>query len=340
MQGPTIGEIIPLLLVTFQQIGGQQVLQPLTNSINQFTINLGNAAPKIIAALILLGIGLLVGRILGWVVRKIAEKLNIESYWNRTSLGQQVSKSGWTFPKIISTAARWFVYMFFISAAVNVLEFTQLSQAMNAVWLWLPNVIAFVIILVTGALIADFIGRWIQRELPARGVAGGRVIGLVATAIMYAIVFVVAVTQLKIGEAVLSSVISALVWGIAAAITIGVGVGLAYGLKEAFPAIIRGTTIIQPTLKPGQRISIDGKIGIVQQAGSFSIIIKDEQGRTVVIPTNRIADKEIIIESGPTPDIQENVFGEAPSIGDGGGKDRREPMGETSRTYKDTSAAA
>ena len=138
------------------------------------------------------------------------------------------------------------------------LEFTQLSQAINDVWLWIPNVVAIIIILVIGALIADFVGRWMQRELPARGVVGGKAIGLIATGILYAIVLVVATTQLQIGEAILNSVISALIWGMAAAIAIGVGVGLAYGLREAFPAMIRGTTQIQPTLKQGQRVTIGG----------------------------------------------------------------------------------
>jgi small-conductance mechanosensitive channel len=192
-----------------------------------------------------------------------------------------------------------------------VLEFTQLSQAINDVWLWIPNVVAFIIILVIGALIADFVGRWMQRELPTRGVVGGKAIALVATGILYAIVLVVATTQLQIGEAILNSVISALIWGMAAAIAIGVGVGLAYGLREAFPAMIRGTTQIQPTLKQGQRVTIGGvTTGTVQEAGSFSVILKNDQGKTIVIPTKNILDKEIVIESGPAPATQEKAVEE------------------------------
>jgi preprotein translocase subunit YajC len=192
-----------------------------------------------------------------------------------------------------------------------VLEFTQLSQAINDVWLWIPNVVAFIIILVIGALIADFVGRWMQRELPARGVVGGKAIGLIATGILYAIVLVVATTQLQIGETILNSVISALIWGMAAAIAIGVGVGLAYGLKETFPAMIRGSTQIQPALKQGQRVTIGGgTTGTIQEAGSFSIILKDDQGKTIVIPTKNILDKEIVIESGPAPATQEKAVEE------------------------------
>src|SRR5918997_144075 len=294
-----------------QQAGIQSVIEPITNSLNQFATTIAEAAPKIVAALILLGIGLLIGRIIGWIVRKVAEKMNLDRYWSRTGIGESVSRAGWNLTRIISVAARWFVYLFFISAAVNVLEFTQLSQAINDVWLWIPNVVAFIIILVIGALIADFVGRWMQRELPARGVIGGKAIGLIATGILYAIVLVVATTQLQIGEAILNSVISALIWGMAAAIAIGVGVGLAYALRETFPAMIRGTTQIQPTLKKGQRVTIGGTTtGTVQEAGSFSIILKDDQGKTIVIPTKNIVDKEVVIESGPAPATQEKAVEE------------------------------
>ena len=303
-------QIILILLSTFQQASAQSFAQPITNSLNQLATTIAQAAPKVVAALILLGIGLLVGRVIGWIVKKVAEKMKLDHYWSRTGIGESVSRAGWNLTRIISVAARWFVYLFFISAAVNVLEFTQLSQAINNVWLWIPNVAAFIIILVIGSLIADFVGRWMQRELPARGVVGGKAIGLAATGILYAIVLVVATTQLRIGETVLNSVISALIWGMAAAIAIGVGVGLAYGLREAFPAMIRGSTQIQPTLRQGQRVTIDGKTGIIQQAGSFSVILKDDEGKTIVIPSKNIIDKDIIIESGPSPQIQERAVEE------------------------------
>src|SRR5918911_725325 len=310
-------QILAIFVVTLQQAGVQSFAQPITNSLNQFATTIGQAAPKIVAALILLGIGLVVGRVIGWIVKKVAQKMKLDHYWNRTGIGESVSRAGWNLTRIISVAARGFVYLFFISAAVNVLEFTQLSQAINDVWLWIPNVVAFIIILVIGALIADFVGRWMQRELPARGVVGGKAIALVATGILYAIVLVVATTQLQIGEAILNSVISALIWGMAAAIAVGVGVGLAYGLRDAFPAMIRGSTQIQPTLKQGQRVTIGGISGTIQEAGSFSIILKDDQGKTIVIPTKNILDKEIIIESGPQPAIQERVMEE----GRGGASD-------------------
>lgn len=295
------------LFVTTFQTAGTEISNSLMDSLNEFGAQVVDALPNIVAALILLGIGYLIGKVAGMVIRRVSTKLNLDEHWNKTGIGQSTVSSGWSMSRILSTAVKWFIYLFFIAAAVNVLQFQQVSEAINQVWLWIPNVIAFIVILVVGSLIVDFVGRWLQRELPRRGMVAGKTIGLAATGILYAIVITVAVTQLGIGETILNSVITALVWGIAAAVAIGVGVGLAYGLKDTIPSMIRGSTVIQPTLKPGQKITFDDVTGTVVEVGAFSVILKDKQNRTIVIPTNSLVDKRILIESGPNPETQEDI---------------------------------
>lgn len=298
---------ILLLLTTFQTAGVEQISNPITDSLNDFGAQIVDALPNIVAALILLGIGYLIGRLAGLASRKISSKMNLDEYWNRSGIGKATISSGWNMSRILATAVKWFIYLFFIAAAVNVLQFPQVSEAINDVWLWIPNVIAFIIILVVGSLIVDFVGRWLQRELPRRGMVAGKTIGIAATGVLYAIVLAVAVTQLGIGETIMTAVITALVWGIAAAIAIGVGVGLAYGLKDAIPSMIRGSTVIQPTIKTGQKITVDDVTGVVVEVGTFSVILKDPKNRTVVIPTSSLVEKRIVIESGPEPETQEDI---------------------------------
>lgn len=302
-----------VLLTTFQAAGTggipSNIMGPVSNSLSELGTTIGHAIPNIIAALILLGIGYLTGKIAGWVVSSIIKKLNLDRYWSRSGIGQATASSGWNMPRIFGTAAKWFFYLFFIAAAVNVLQFAQVSQAINNVWLWIPNVVAFLIVLIIGSLLADFVGSYIQRELPRRGFIAGKTIGLVTTGILYAIVLTVAVTQLGIGQAILNSVITAMVWALAAAVAIGFGVGLAYGLREAIPSVIKGNTLIQPSIKQGQRISINGHRGTVQEVGAFSVILKDEEGKTVVIPTKNLTEgEEIVIEAGPKPETQERMM--------------------------------
>jgi hypothetical protein len=51
--------------------------------------------------------------------------------------------------------------------------------------------------------------------------------------------------------------------------------------------------------------SIYGHTGTIRQAGAFHTIMYNEAGETVVLPTKSVADKEIIIETGPQPEIPE-----------------------------------
>ena len=299
-----------LLMLATLQVGsvGNDIAGPVMNSLNELGTTTAHALPNVIAALILLGIGYLVGKIAGWVVGKIVKTLNLDHHWSRSGIGQATAGSGWSMSKIFGTATKWFIYLFFIAAAVNVLQFPQVSQAINNVWLWIPNVIAFIIVMVVGSLLVDFVGSWLQRELPKRGIIAGKTIGLAITGILYAIVITVAVTQLGIGQTILNNVITAMVWGLAAAVAIGFGVGLAYGLRDAIPSMIKGNTMIQPSLKQGQKISTNGTTGTVQEVGAFSVILRDDEGRTIVIPTKNILDKELVIESGPRPETQEKVL--------------------------------
>jgi Mechanosensitive ion channel, conserved TM helix len=299
------------IMLSTLQTSSTEVMTPALNSLNQFFAQVVEAIPRIIAAGIILLIGYIIGRGVGWAISKVLDKMNFESTISKTGIGQAVSRSGWSMSRIISTAARWFIYIFFITAAVNALQFTQLSQALQSIWLWIPNLIAFIIIIIIGSIIADFVGNWAQRELPARGVPGGKIIGLGAKAILYAIVFVTAITQLQIGAGILNMVIAALVWGIAGAIAIGVGVGLAYALKDLLPSLMYGMTNVRSILKPGQKVNFGGRVGTIKQAGAFHVILEDDKGLTVIVPTKQIAEKEIQIESGPEPEIPEKMVEEA-----------------------------
>jgi hypothetical protein len=293
------------LASTVMQVNATSVLSPALTSLNSFFAQVIAAIPRVIAAGIILLIGYIIGRGVGWAIAKILEKTKFEPTMQRTGLGQAVTRSGWSMSRIISTAVRWFIYIFFITAAVNALQFTQLAQALTNIWLWIPNLVAFIIILVIGSIIAEFVGNWAQKELPARGVPGGKAIGIAAKGILYAIVFVTAITQLQIGAGILNMVIAALVWGLAGAIAIGLGVGMAFGLKDLLPSLIHSSANVESTLKRGQKIRFDGRTGTIKQAGAFHIILENEEGKTVVVPTKLIADKEIIIESGPEPETPE-----------------------------------
>ena len=68
-----VSQVIHLLAVTLQQLGLETFTTPITNALGDFATTVAQAAPKIVAAVVLLAIGLIVGRAIGWVVKKVAQ---------------------------------------------------------------------------------------------------------------------------------------------------------------------------------------------------------------------------------------------------------------------------
>ena len=76
-------------------------------------------------------------------------------------------------------------------------------------------------------------------------------------------------------------------------------------LKIYFLELCIVTTNIHSTLKPGQKIRLEKHSGTIKEVGAFQIILENEEGQTVIIPTKSIIDKDIIVESGPAPETPE-----------------------------------
>ncbi len=53
------------------------------------------------------------------------------------------------------------------------------------------------------------------------------------------------------------------------------------------------------------KLRLNGHSATIKQARAFHIIMENDARETVVLPTKSIADKEIIIELGPQPEIPE-----------------------------------
>ena len=124
-------------LHTPKKVSVEFLYEPGIEALTAFATGVAESAPKIIAAVILLIIGLIAGKVIGKVIEKFASKLlqkvnkNNDNN-NDDSLTQTTSSRDSS--KLIAASVRWFVYLFFIIAAINALEFEQLSTALTDLW--------------------------------------------------------------------------------------------------------------------------------------------------------------------------------------------------------------
>jgi len=303
---------ISILLITFFTVGAISeqtafaqessinfLYEPGIEALTSFATGIAEATPKIIAAIILLIIGLIAGKVIGSVVEKSASKILKKVNKNENNNdGEDVvtqTTSSRDSSKLIGASVRWFVYLFFIIAAINALEFSQLSTALTDLWLWVPNLLAFILIIVIGLIIANFIGKWLDQELIKKELGGSKYIVTAVKVIIYAVIFAIALTQLGIGDTIIPILVSAFSWSIAIGIGAAIAIGLGFAFKEIFPAAINTALKQRSVLKVGHKIRIGNVSGTITAVEPLYIIVANENNESVVIPTKDLTNSTITL---------------------------------------------
>jgi len=277
----------------------EDVYLPLTEALTTFATSIAESIPKIIAAGILLIIGLIAGKLMGSAVEKISKKILQKTEGKKgaksTVLVEIPGKLDSA--RLISSTVRWFIYLFFIVAAVNALEFEQLTVALTDLWLWVPNLLAFVLIIIIGLIIVNFVSKWIDQELIQRDLGGSKYIITGVKVVIYGIIFAVALTQLGIGEDIIPIFVASFSWSISIAIGAAIAIGLGFALKDIIPSMIGFASNQRLGLKEGQKVKIDDITGTITAIEALHIILTDEKNETLIIPTKEILNKSIRIIS-------------------------------------------
>jgi small-conductance mechanosensitive channel len=292
--------IVLLLALTVPAAFAQEdflkgIYAPTNDALSAFAINVANNIPKVIAAVILLIIGFIAGKIVGRVVTKAAKNILQKT---RQQAGTQITEGmpeRFDSVRLISATIRWFVYLFFIVAAVNAMQFEQLTTALTNLWLWVPNLLAFVLIIVIGSIVVNFVSKWVEHQLLEHHIGGPKPITAIVKAVIYGIVFAIGFTQLGVGESIIPILVSAFSWSIAVAIGAAIAVGLGFALKDILPAAIIGATNQRTLLKVGQKVRIGDITGTVTATQMLYVIVTNEKNESTVIPTKDLMSKTLVI---------------------------------------------
>ena len=270
--------------------------EPGIEAVTAFATGIAESAPKIIAAVILLIIGLIAGKVIGKVVEKSASKL-LQKVTRNNDNDDVVTQttSSRDSSKLIAASIRWFVYLFFIIAAINALEFEQLSTALTDLWLWVPNLLAFILIVVVGLIIANFIGKWLDQELIKKEFGGSKYVIIGVKTVIYAIIFAIALTQLGIGDTVIPILVSAFAWSIAIGVGAAIAIGLGFALKDILPAAINTASKQRSVLKVGQKVRIGDISGTLTAVELLHVIVATENNESVIIPTKELSNSSITV---------------------------------------------
>lgn len=186
--------------------------------------------PQIIAAIVIIIIGLIVSGIFRSLLRKFFKKINFDGLLEKTGILSTMESGGVKIDpaEIIAWLVYWFILLIFIIAAVNSLQLPALTSVLNQIYAYIPQVISALLIFFIGIFIAQFIGNIVEDmgTLKQMGLSG--IISLSVRWLAILFTFLAALQELAIAP----QLINILFGGIIVSTFAGVGlaIGLAFGL--------------------------------------------------------------------------------------------------------------
>ncbi|MEO8246624.1 MAG: hypothetical protein ABI622_05835 [Chloroflexota bacterium] len=201
---------------------GDAVMVSVTTALQNFI----GFLPALVGAIIILVIGWIVAGLLARLVESGLKRVGFERAATSTGISSMIQRSGSTFTAsaVVAEIVKWFIRLIAIQAAASVLGLDQISAIINAILLWLPNLVVAIAILVIGALIAGFVARLVQGTTGQMGFSNPELLGNIARYAILTFAVIAAINQLGIAETVVNTVF------IGAVATVALATGLAFGL--------------------------------------------------------------------------------------------------------------
>lgn len=196
----------------------------ISNSVQNAFDRFFGFLPNLLAFVVILIIGYIVAKIIKAIAAKLLEKLGVDRVLSESQGGRFVDRMlpGASASRGTAVLLFWFVFAFFIVAAIGALHIDALTGFMNSVLNYLPNVIAALLIFIIAAAIAGIAGSAASRVFGDRPT--GRIVGAVVPALVMVIAVFMILDQLKIAPHIVNTAFAATMFAIA------LGLALAFGL--------------------------------------------------------------------------------------------------------------
>src|SRR3990167_303280 len=191
--------------------------------------------PRLVAAIVLFLIGWIVAVLVGKLAYHIVRVLHIDSALTKVGFRRAWERSGFRLdtPKLFYELVKWFFIIVFLMAATNILNLTQVSDFLQTVVLYLPNVIIAAVILLIGILVANFMEGVVRASVKAAGLASGNFLGTLAKWSISIFSLLIALNQLEVAADIIKILITGLIAAISLALGLSFGLGGAKHADEA-----------------------------------------------------------------------------------------------------------
>lgn len=186
--------------------------------------------PILLGAIIVFIIGWIIAIALGKLAAQIIRILRIDQILEKMGFRKALDKAGLKLDagKFIGELVKWFLIIVFLMAAVDILGLTQVTDFLKEVLLYIPRIIAAVLILLVAVIVANFLQRLVKAGIEAAGLKSANCLGVVTKWAVLIFAILAALFQLGIAPVLIQTLFT----GLVAALAIGAALAFGLGSKD------------------------------------------------------------------------------------------------------------
>ncbi|MDY6843614.1 MAG: hypothetical protein SVW57_05940 [Thermodesulfobacteriota bacterium] len=183
--------------------------------------------PKLIGAAIIFVVGLFIAKLIKMGIVKLLRLIRFDTAAEKTGVNEFLSKGNImkTPSDIIGSLTYWFVMILVLIASLDALGLPIVSDILNDIFLYIPNVVAAIIVLILGILFGNLLSAIVRTAASNAGLSTADGLGKIA---LYAIVIfsgAIALIQLGIGTEIVTSAFGLGFGAVALAFGLAFGIG-------------------------------------------------------------------------------------------------------------------
>src|SRR5690348_6441993 len=196
------------------------------------------AIPKVLGFAVILIIGWIIASALAAAVAAILRTVKFNDLAQRAGISGFVQKMGvhTDASGFLATLVKWFVRLIVLVTAFDALGLPAVSQVLQQILLWLPNLVVALVVLVIAGLAANALASLVRGATAESGLGNPDLLATIAKVAVWAFAIVIAVNQIGVATTLVNTLFMATVGAVALAL------GLAFGLggRETAAEIVRG----------------------------------------------------------------------------------------------------
>jgi len=207
------------------------IIHTFLNPFQTLTMQIWNKIPSVLAALILLLVGSFIGRWIRVAVEKTLYLTKLDEYSDKAGFSEILRKLGMgrSPVSILGFLIYWLVFLAFLLSAANIVELTVVSEFLEQIVLFLPKLIASILIMGGGLFLGHFLSEITGNAAKANELSGAEALANATQAVVIVFAAIMALERLGIDTAILSQTVQIVLAsaGFGLALAFGVAFGLA-----------------------------------------------------------------------------------------------------------------